>query len=132
MLMLYPIVFVVGRSFMEDTYLAKNPLVLLPTDFSQISMKGYEFIFNKQAYIMNSYLVTVSRTVIGTACSMVFTICMAYVLSKKRYPGRMPLTLFVVFTMWFGGGLIPYFLLIRGLGLFNNFAVYIIPGLISA
>ncbi|GHU79820.1 sugar ABC transporter permease [Clostridia bacterium] len=127
--MVYPVLFVLGRSFMEQSFLAKNPLAILPTHFS---LEGYQFIFAEQSYMMNAYMVTIARAITGTVCNLFFTILFAYVLSKKYYPGRTVMTFMVVFTMWFSGGLVPYFLVIRGLGLINKFAVYILPGLISA
>ncbi|HEY5587311.1 MAG TPA: carbohydrate ABC transporter permease [Ruminiclostridium sp.] len=129
LIMIYPITFVIGRSFMEETYLSMHPLAIIPQKFS---LEGYAFVFNKDSYILNSYVVTIGRTIIGTLASLFFTAMLAYTLSKKNYPGRSVMTLIIVFTMWFSGGLIPYFLLIRSLGLINKFAVYIIPNLISA
>jgi putative aldouronate transport system permease protein len=128
-MMIYPILYVLGRSFMTDQFLAKYPLAIIPREFS---LFGYQFIFNPQSYILNSYAITIARTLIGTLCNLFFTTIMAYVISKKYYPGRKVVTLLVVFTMWFGGGLIPFFLLIRSLGLVNKFSVYIVPGLINA
>jgi ABC-type glycerol-3-phosphate transport system permease component len=128
-LMLYPILFVLGRSFISEVERAVRPLALFP---KEISMKAYEFIFMRGSYVINAYKITVSRTVIGALSSLFFSSLFAYVLSRREYPLKTPLTLMVVFTMWFNGGLIPNFLLIRALGLTNNFLVYILPGLISA
>ena len=128
-LMLYPIAFVLGRSFMSEAERAVRPLALVPRD---LSMSAYEFIFARGSYVRSAYFITVSRTVVGSLSSLFFSSLMAYVLSRREYPIRVPVTFMVVFTMWFQGGLIPNFLLIRALGLTNNFLVYILPGLISA
>jgi putative aldouronate transport system permease protein len=128
-IMLYPILFVLGRSFMTDIERAARPLALFP---KAASLSAYRFIFMRGSYIGNAYLVTIGRTVIGTGCSLFFTALCAYVLSRKEYPLRKVFTFIVVFTMWFNGGLIPNFLLIRSLHLNNNFLVYIFPVLISA
>jgi ABC-type glycerol-3-phosphate transport system permease component len=128
-LMLYPILFVLGRSFMSDVERAVRPLALIPR---QLSLSAYEFIFLRGSYVGNAYKITISRTIIGSLSSLFFSSLFAYVLSRREYPLKNPLTLMVVFTMWFNGGLIPNFLLIRALGLTNNFLVYILPGLISA
>ena len=128
-LMLYPIFFVLGRSFMSEVERAVRPLALIPKD---ISLTAYEFIFMRGSYIANAYKITIIRTVVGSLSSLFFSTLFAYVLSRREYPLKTPLTLMVIFTMWFNGGLIPTFLLVRALGLTNNFLVYILPGLISA
>ena len=94
-------------------------------------MRGYSTILNPKSSVYHAAMITVLRTVIGTFCNLVFTALFAYVLSRKKYPVRTALTFFVVFTMWFNGGMIPTYLLIRDLHLMNKFAVYIIPNLIN-
>lgn len=127
--MIYPILYVVGRSFMEETYLALHPLAIIPKSFS---LEGYKFIFSESSYISNAYMITVLRTIIGTLFNILLTSMMAYTLSKKYYPGRKAITFIVVFTMWFGGGMISTFLLVRSLGLLNSFWVYVLPEAVSA
>lgn len=127
--MLYPVCLVLGRSFMTDVDRATRPFAILPRE---IDLSAYAFIFSTGSYILNAYAVTILRTVLGTAFNLFFTCCLSYVLSKKYYPYRGFLLGMVVFTMWFGGGLIPTFFVIRMVGLYDNFWVYIIPGLISA
>lgn len=129
LVMLYPVVFVVGRSFMTDVERAMRPFALFP---QSPSLSAYNFIFNKGSYIGNAYLITVGRTVIGSLLCLLFTSMSAYVLSRKEYPLKNALTFLVIFTMWFSGGLVPDFLLVRTLGLTNTFWAYIFPGLISA
>jgi putative aldouronate transport system permease protein len=82
--------------------------------------------------IINGYLITVSRTVLGTAASVLLTAMAAFALKKKDLPGRTPALFLIFFTMLFSGGIIPNYMLIKGIGLKNNFLVYIIPGLYSA
>jgi len=127
--MLYPIMFVVGRSFMGDAERALAPLRLFPKkpDFS-----GYNFIFFSGSNILHGYFITIMRTLIGTSLNVALTAMMAYPLSKKYLPKRKFFTGVVVFTMWFYGGMIPHFLLIKSLGLMNNFWVYILPSAINA
>jgi putative aldouronate transport system permease protein len=69
---------------------------------------------------------------VGTSVKLVFTAMGAYVLSKPYFPHRNMWTFFIVFTMFFSGGLIPSYLLNKNLGLMNNFLVLILPGLVSA
>ena len=129
MIMLYPIMYVFGRSFMNDVERAARPFAVLPIQWDFI---GYKYIFASGSYLMNAYGVTIVKTLVGTVCNVIFTAMFAYVLASKEYPLRKFLTMAVTFTMWFGGGLIPTFLLIKSLGLYNNFWVYILPGLITA
>jgi putative aldouronate transport system permease protein len=75
---------------------------------------------------------TVIRTVLGTALSLTFTIFAAYALSKRYFPHRTFWTAFIVFTMFFSGGLIPSYLLVKSLGLINSMWALVLPGLISA
>lgn len=127
-IMIYPMLFVLGRSFMLEIERAANPLRIFPRVWD---LEAYKFIFREAVTIKSSYFITILRTVAGTACNIFFTSILAYVLSKRNYPLRNIITLLVIFTMWFGGGLIPTFLLYKSLGLVNNFWVYILPGLIS-
>ena len=123
-IMIYPVLFVVGRSVTPEIERALHPLRLIPSTFD---WSGYKFILSSGSNIVNSYLTTITRTLIGTTLNLIFTTLLAYPLSKNYYPLRKPLTAMIVFTMWFSGGLIPSFLLNKSLGLLNNFWVYILP-----
>lgn len=127
MVMLYPVIYVLSRSIMGSVERSLNPLRLIPRTFD---WSGYKFIFSENSNILHGYTITILRTVIGTALNVLLTTCMAYSLSKKYYPGRKIVTAMMVFTMWFSGGMIPLFLLVKGLGLMNNFWVYILPTLV--
>ena len=89
-----------------------------------------EVFFNR--YIWTGYKNTLIRTVSGTAVQLFFTALAGYALSKKYFPNRSLWTLFIVFTMFFSGGLIPSYMLIRTLKLFDTYAVMVLPGLIGA
>lgn len=128
-LIIYPVLYVIGRSFMLDAERAANPLSIIPRN---PSLQAYKYIFMRGSYVTNAYMITILKTVIGTAGNLAFTILMAYVLAQRKYPLQKMLTMMVVFTMWFDGGIVPNYMLIRSLGLNNNFWVYILPGLISA
>ena len=97
-----------------------------PVDFT---LMAYEKTFNNNNFI-RSILISVSRTALGTFVSMFVITTAGYALSKD-FRGRTPLMWFFVFTMLFGGGLIPSYLVNTSLGLKNNFLVYIIPGAFS-
>ena len=97
-----------------------------PVDFT---LMAYEKTFNNNNFI-RSILISVARTALGTFVSMFVITTAGYALSKD-FRGRTPLMWFFVFTMLFGGGLIPSYLVNTSLGSKNNFLVYIIPGAFS-
>ena len=127
--MLSPVLFVVGRSVTPEIERALHPLRLIPSTFD---WSGYKFILSSGSNIINSYMTTIMRTLIGTTLNIAVTTLLAYPLSKQYYPPRKALTALIVFTMWFSGGLIPSFLLNKSLGLLNNFWVYILPSMVNA
>ncbi|GLC79719.1 carbohydrate ABC transporter permease [Lacrimispora brassicae] len=100
---------------------------LFPTKFN---FSGYKQISTDPNF-WNSYLITILRTAAGTAAGVLVTVLTAYPLAKPNLPYRKQLMMFVVFTMYFSGGMIPKYLLIKGLHLTNNFLVYILPCLIT-
>ena len=128
-IILYPVLFVIGRSFMLDAERAVSGLRFIPY---HPSLDAYKYIFMRGSYVIRAYGNTIARTILGTALDLVFTIVFAYVLAQRRYPLHKPLTMMVVFTMWFSGGIVPNYMLIRLLHLNNSFWVYILPTLISA
>ena len=76
-------------------------------------------------------MVSVGRTAAGTVLSTLMTTIFAYGLSRRELMFRRTYTMMVVITMYFSGGLIPYYVLLRNLGLLNSFLVYIIPGMVN-
>ena len=76
--------------------------------------------------------ITVARTIIGTVLALVANAILAFIVSRKRFLFKRGLSLFWVITMYVNGGLIPVFLLYKGLGLTNSFWVYVVPGMVSA
>jgi len=95
------------------------------------NLYGYEKIFSNR-YLMSGFRNSILRTVLGTLINVICTSMLAYPLSKKYLPLRNFWTLFIVFTMFFGGGLIPSYLLVNSLGLINTIWALILPGAISA
>lgn len=100
---------------------------LIPTSFD---FEGYRTIATNN-HFWSSYLITIARTVVGTIACVIITLLTAYPLSRKNLPYRKGIMMFIVFTMYFSGGMIPKYLLIKDLGLTNNFLVYILPCLIT-
>ncbi|MBD2847672.1 carbohydrate ABC transporter permease [Paenibacillus sp. IB182496] len=125
---LFPFFYVLSVSFTPAAEVVRRGVVLIP---EQITLYAYNQVL--QGYgLGNAYQVTLFRTLVGTGLNLVFTILMAYALSKKSLPGRAPLLMIVIFTMLFNGGLIPTYLLTRYLGLLDTVWALIVPGLISA
>ncbi len=94
------------------------------------SLEAYKFLFTYDD-IIGPYINTVIRTVAGTAIGVAFTIIAAYPLAKRELPYRNMITIYFLIPMFFGGGLIPTYLLIKSIGLQNNFLVLLIPPAVS-
>lgn len=95
------------------------------------SLEAYHYCLSDQSVYM-AFLVTIYRTVVGTAVSLIMLTLVAYPLSKRDLPYRPVIILFFIFPMYFSGGLVPTYMLIKGLKLVNNLLVYILPGMFSA
>lgn len=81
--------------------------------------------------LTGAFLISVFRTVVGTATHLLCTSLLGYALSKKKMPGHSVLTFYFFITMLFSGGMIPFFILLKELNLINNILVYVVPGLYS-
>ncbi|GIP41209.1 sugar ABC transporter permease [Paenibacillus sp. J31TS4] len=127
LLVLYPLVFVASASISDPLTVSKGEMWLLPKD---LSLVGYERIFTNKE-IWTGYSNTILYTVVGTAINLVMTIMAAYPLSRIDFSGRHVITGFIVFTMFFSGGLIPTYLLVKSLGMMNTMWALIIPGAVS-
>ena len=123
----YPLVLVLSNSISNPTMVAKGEVVLLPKG---INFDGYVYIF-KDKDIMTGYANTIFYTVFGTLVNLAVTIPAGYVLSKTMVPGTKLFTGLFMFTMYFSGGMIPTFLLVNKLGLYNTRAVLLILGAFS-
>ena len=115
----------ISISSTEDIY--STGLLLIP---KKISLASYRVIMDFRL-LWKGYLNTVIRTVLGTAISIFLTLLTAYPLSKKNLPFRKAFTAFILVTMFFGGGLVPNFLLIRNLHLLDTIWALVLPGCIS-
>lgn len=124
---IYPLVYVVSASFSSPDELLAGNVVLFPKGFN---LDAYRYIFANDD-IMTGYKNTIFYSVFGTLYNMVLTVCAAYPLSRKGLRGRNVLTMFITFTMLFGGGMIPAYLNLNNLGLLNTRWVMIIPAAIS-
>ena len=124
LLCLYPLYLVLINSFSAPLAVARGEVVLLPKGFS---FDAYIQAF-KNGDIMRGYANSLFYLVVGVMINMVLTIPAAYALSKQHMKGRNAIMMMIVFTMYFSGGLIPHYLMVRGLGLINTRAIVLLEG----
>lgn len=101
---------------------------IFPTTFS---LNAYTYILG-QGQVVHAFLVSLCVVVVGTIFSLLVTTCTAYALSRKVFPGKKIILGIIVFTMFFGGGLVPWYIVIKNLGLINNYLVLILPSTMNA
>lgn len=124
---LYPFLNALAVSFNQGLDTSKGGVTLWPRVFT---LENYKVVF-KDDRLMSGFFISVLRTIIGTASAILCTAIFSYGMSKKELMGRKYYMVMCIITMYFGGGLIPTFMLIRNLGLMNSFWVFIIPSLIG-
>ncbi len=127
-LCLYPIIYVAIYSVTPYSEYLANPLKLIP---NELDFSAYAKLLNFPL-IFSGYRVTIIITVIGTFLNIVLLCLSAYPLSKKDLKGRNVILALITFTMFFNGGLIPNFYLIRSLHLYDTLAALILPGCLGA
>lgn len=124
---IFPFYQVVILSFADTITYANHPLYLLPYAFD---LTGYKAIFSEPQFF-RSILNTLFVTIVGTTLNMTLSVFGAYALSRRYLLGRKVFLNMIIFTMLFSGGLIPTYMVIKGLGLLNNIFVMILPSAIS-
>lgn len=125
---LYPVLNTLAISFNDGTDALRGGIYLWPRKWT---LKNYITVLEKQNLITGAYI-TVARTVVGTLLALAANAILAFIVSRKDFLFKQELSLFWVITMYVNGGMIPTFLLYKGLGLTNSFWVYVIPGMFSA
>ena len=123
LLVLYPCVYVVSASFSSGTAVQSGKVVLFPVD---VSLEGYKTVFNTPN-VWIGFRNSLLYTVCGTLLNITLTMCAAYSLSRKDLPGRNGIMLFFTFTMFFNGGIITTYMVVKGLGLLNSPLAVILP-----
>lgn len=123
----FPFWYVFVGSFNTGTDFTKGGVYFFPREFT---LENYIMAF-KNDDIFNALTISVLRTVIGVVVSLFFTSFAAYALACKTLPGRNIFSFFFFFSGIFSGGMIPYFLLLRDLGLTKSFWIFIIPTIFS-
>lgn len=123
---IFPFIHLLAVSFSADEFTSKGEIFLLPKGFT---LQAYEYLAQKKEFF-TALGISVLRTVIGTAISLIVIVMTAYPLSKTdgRFKGRTAFTWFFLITMFLGGGLFATYFLYKQLGLLNSFLVYILPG----
>ena len=124
---IYPLYFTVIASFSEPSAVATGKVIWRPVGFT---LDSYKQVFAYKQ-IWQGYINTIFYTVLGTAFNLVLTIPAAYAVSKKYLPGRGIVMGFFLITMYFSGGMVPTYLLIKNLGLINTRLVLVIVSGIS-
>jgi multiple sugar transport system permease protein/putative aldouronate transport system permease protein len=124
---LLPLINIVAASFSDPSAVIGGKVLFWPVDFS---LEGYKAVFRNKD-IGTGYINTIFYTVVGTAVNVAVTMFAGFAFSRKELVFRGPLMVLFTFTMFFGGGLIPTYINIRNLGLYDTAAVMIIPGMMS-
>jgi putative aldouronate transport system permease protein len=125
---IYPFLYVFSMSISSAEHVLRRDVFLYPKG---IGLDGYNLVFSN-SNIWMSYGNTLFYTIFGTAINVVLTILAAYPLSRPGFVLRRPLSLFITFTMFFGGGMIPFFIVISRLGLYNTRWGVLLPFAVSA
>ncbi|MEW4369950.1 carbohydrate ABC transporter permease [Paenibacillus sp. WLX1005] len=124
---LYPLVYIVSASISSPTYVNSGEMWLFPKG---ITFEGYQRVFENQS-IWQGYGNTILYTVVGTLVNLIVTIPAAYALSRSDFVGRGFFMGMFLVTMFFSGGLIPTYLLVKNLGMVNTMWALILPGAAS-
>ncbi|MCX5107929.1 carbohydrate ABC transporter permease [Streptomyces sp. NBC_00378] len=125
----YPLVGVIGTSFASQTDIIKSSGLVLWPDHP--TLDAYRTIFTG-GVVTRALIVSVGITVLGTLASLLVTVGMAYGLSRRDVTGSRFILMTALFTMLFNAGIIPNFLLVKGLGLYDTYAALVMPTLVSA
>lgn len=127
LMIILPCINIVALSFNDGKDAARGGIYFWTRKFT---LDNYKEVF-RDGSITKAYVITISRTVIGTVASLLVTSFAAYSLKEKDLPGRKIITILITFTMLFSGGMIPTYIQYNKLGLIDSFWVYVVPGLVS-
>ncbi|AGA59282.1 ABC-type sugar transport system, permease component [Thermobacillus composti KWC4] len=123
----YPFYYLLVTSFNSGTDALLGGAYFWPSDFT---LENYKTFFNDSKWL-SALFMSIARTVAGAVTGVLFTCLVAYGLSHKGLVFSKVYFSLVIFAMYFSGGLIPYYVVLRSLGLLNSFATYIIPGMLN-
>jgi len=124
---LYPIFYIISLSLSSPSAIITGRVYVWPVDFN---VSAYRHIF-KDSSIVNSFLFTSTLTVLGVVSSLLLTALTAYPLTRRHFKGGGVIMRLIVFTMYFSGGMIPTYMLVRNIGLFNSVWSLILPNVVD-
>lgn len=124
---LYPFLYVAAASLSDRLFIIQGKIGIIPQGFNTYA---YQSVF-KFPYIWTSYGNTIKYLILGTSINMLLTVMGAYPLSRDQFIGRNFFSFLLVFTMWFNAGIIPLFLVVRTLKLYNTIWAMVLPSAIS-
>ena len=124
---LYPILFVLAASFSSGDAVSAGKVFLWPVEFS---LDGYKTVFNDRDVLVG-FRNSLIYTIVGTAINVALTMCAAYALTRVELPGINKIMFLFTFTMFFGGGMIPNYILVRSLHIMNTMWAIVLPGSIN-
>lgn len=124
---LYPIIYCLSMSLSGDDAIVKHAVTLLPVG---LNLESYRMVLADPDF-STSFVNSVIYTVVGTAFSLFFNLTLGYVLSRRSFVFKKQLMVFVLIPMFFSGGLIPSYMLIKSLGLYNTIWAIVLPGAVS-
>lgn len=123
----FVLIFVVSASFSDAKQVILGKVFLLPKGFNVDAYKA----MLKQTDVWVGYRNSIFYTIFGTTINILLTVLLAYPLSRKDFKGKSALTIYFIITMYFGGGLVPTFLVVKACGLYNSIWSMLIPGAVQ-
>jgi putative aldouronate transport system permease protein len=124
----FPVILLITSSMSDETMILQNGYKLIP---EKISFSAYGYLMNQGGFILNSLRISFLVTAIGTASSLLITSLLAYPLSRKNFPFRVPISFILFFTMLFNGGLVPTYLVYTQIfHIKNTIFALLVPGLL--
>ena len=124
---MYPFIYILAVSLNDGMDAMRGGIYFFPREFT---LENYRRAFGNP-FILTSFRITFFRTLVGTGLAILVNSMAAYALTKRGLPGRSKITFYFFFTTLFNGGLIPYFIQLRNLGLINNIWLYVFASLFS-
>lgn len=125
---LYPLLYCISASFSDPMEVVKGNVILLPKN---PTLMAYQAVAKNKS-MFTGYVNTIFYTVLGTSLNLIMTIAAGYPLSKRDFRGRGGITFLFTLTMFFSGGMVPNFLLIKNLDMYNSIWALLLPGCVSA
>ena len=123
----YPLYWVIISSFSDPTAVSAGKVLLRPIGFT---LKGYAEVF-KNSQVMRGFFNSIVITFVGVCVNLAVTLPTAYALSRDNFSGKKPITVFYMITMFFGGGMIPTYLVDKNMQLLNTIWALVLPGCLS-